>query len=365
MSILGSFLLFLGLFLALVVIFAFTGSVYALCALCAQALFTLSAWILALCQRKKVELRIVLPPTGSKNRPLSGEICVKCTSFFPTGPLGLRLRLTNLLTGETVFLNPNQAGAFSFACVHCGEVEIQVERALLRGLLGFFSVGIPTRAHGRLTVLPDTFPLEVRLTISQALTLDSGDYAPDRRGPDPTETYQYREYRPGDSLRSIHWKLSAKQGSLIIRDASLPVTRSLLAFWEKRGAELDTQAEAYFSLCQALCQQGYRFSMGFAREGGLTFLEIDSIDDLLLAIPAVLRGAPAAQDPLPRFTAEKGSVGFGKILYFAAQPSPALPEFLGTSDATLLLCGGSGPDAYPTVTYTTGNNLDIFRHLEL
>lgn len=365
MSALGSFLLFLGLFLALALIFAFTGSVWALCALTSQVLFLLVSWILALFQRKKVTLRVSLPLTAAKGADISCRVRIKRECPFPTGPVSLRLRLYNRLTGEETAMALLGGGEISFACTHCGEVEIRVERARLRGLVGFLPLRIPTEAHSHLTVLPDTFQPEIRLTIPQAMTLDSEDYAPDRRGSDPTEPYQYREYQPGDSLRSIHWKLSAKQDDLLVREASLPVSRSLLAFWEKRGSDLDAQAEVYFSLCQALCQQGYHFTMGFAREGGVTFLEIDSIDDLLSGIPAVLRGASAKEDPLPRYTAEKGPAGFGKILYFGDRPSPALPQFAGTADTTLVLCGAGEPGPYPTITYTAENYPETLRHLEL
>ena len=365
MSAPAAFLLFLGLLLALGLILAFTGSVWALCALAAQILFLLLSLILALCQRGRTELRVSLPPTAAKGVSLSGDVRNKSSGPFPLGPIGLRLRLTNLLTGETARIRLRDAGDFSFACTHCGQVEVLVERAFLRGLVGFLPLPLSTKASRHLTVLPDTFQPEIRLTIPQAMTLDSESYAPDRRGPDPTEAYQYRAYEPGDSLHSIHWKLSAKQDDLMVREASLPVSRSLLAFWEKRGADLDAQAEVYFSLCQALCQQGYAFTMGFCREGGLTFLEINSIDDLLPAIPAVLRGAPAAEDPLPRYTAEQGEAGFGKILYFGSRVSPAMPQFVGRADTTLLLCGSRGPEAYPTIFYTAENYPEVLRHLEL
>lgn len=365
MSALVSFLLYLGLFLVLCLVFAFTGSVWALCAMAGQALFLLFSWLLALGQRKKISLRVTLPPTAAKGEEVSGRIQVRGETRFPIGPVGLKLRITNRLTGEIARIPLRETGDFAFACTHCGEAEIWVEAAWLRGLVGFLPLRIPTEARSRLTILPDTFQPEIRLTVPQAMTLDSEDYAPDRRGPDPTEPYQYREYQPGDSLRSIHWKLSAKQDDLMVREASLPVSRSLLAFWEKRGEALDAQAEVYFSLCQALCQQGYAFTMGFCREGGLTFLEINTIDDLLAAIPAVLRGAPAGEDPLPRYTAEKGAAGFGKILYFGARVSPALSLFTGTANTTLILCGGEGFDAYPTVTYTSQNYPEVLRHLEL
>ncbi|MFR6376131.1 MAG: DUF58 domain-containing protein [Oscillospiraceae bacterium] len=45
--------------------------------------------------------------------------------------------------------------------------------------------------------------------------------------------FQIRDYVPGDSQRQIHWKLSHKYGKLIVKDPSLPITRSAAVFWER------------------------------------------------------------------------------------------------------------------------------------
>ena len=37
-----------------------------------------------------------------------------------------------------------------------------------------------------------------------------------------SEIHDLREYRPGDSLHEIHWKLSAKTDKLIVREAEEP-----------------------------------------------------------------------------------------------------------------------------------------------
>lgn len=43
-----------------------------------------------------------------------------------------------------------------------------------------------------------------------------------RRSSDPSEIFDIRDYVPGDDIRTVHWKLSAKTGSLIVRQASDP-----------------------------------------------------------------------------------------------------------------------------------------------
>ncbi|MCQ2538114.1 MAG: DUF58 domain-containing protein [Lachnospiraceae bacterium] len=40
---------------------------------------------------------------------------------------------------------------------------------------------------------------------------------------DPSEAYGIREYVPGDSIKSIHWKLSEKTGKTMVREYGMPV----------------------------------------------------------------------------------------------------------------------------------------------
>jgi len=64
-------------------------------------------------------------------------------------------------------------------------------------------------------------PLEVDPKTRQYLP-DRDEYAEDRRGDDVTEIHALREYRPGDSLKAIHWKLSARTENLMVKEFSFP-----------------------------------------------------------------------------------------------------------------------------------------------
>ena len=41
-------------------------------------------------------------------------------------------------------------------------------------------------------------------------------------GDDPSEIFGVREFRAGDKMQSIHWKLSAKSDDLLVRENSQP-----------------------------------------------------------------------------------------------------------------------------------------------
>ena len=42
-------------------------------------------------------------------------------------------------------------------------------------------------------------------------------------GDDPSEIYQVREYRERDSLKDIHWKLSAREEELMVKERGFPL----------------------------------------------------------------------------------------------------------------------------------------------
>ena len=90
------------------------------------------------------------------------------------------------------------------------------------------------------------------------------DGASNRRGEDRSEVYQLREYRPGDDIRQIHWKLSSKLDELILKEASQPESRSLLVFWDKRTGgnpqQMDALAEVVSSAGMALLQSGVPYA---------------------------------------------------------------------------------------------------------
>lgn len=119
-----------------------------------------------------------------------------------------------------------------------------------------------------MSVLPDTFSAQVSLELPFYQTDEEESYAPDRKGYDLSEIYQLRDYVQGDPIRQIHWKLSGKLDTLIVRDPSLPVSRSLLVLWDKNTAEsspieMDAMAEAVASVCQELSQNGMIYTLAW------------------------------------------------------------------------------------------------------
>lgn len=90
-------------------------------------------------------------------------------------------------------------------------------------------------------------------------TGESIRYSEKERGMDVSEVFDIREYEPGDEIRAIHWKLSAKQETPVLREFSQPLNYSVILLVElaKASAGALQACVAYASaISQGLLESG-------------------------------------------------------------------------------------------------------------
>jgi len=83
------------------------------------------------------------------------------------------------------------------------------------------------------------------------------------------EFYALREYVPGDDIRHISWKVSARMGQFIIRELEPSTSRNVVIVLDTRGVPDSPQWEASFedamdlaaSLAMALLDRQYRVAL--------------------------------------------------------------------------------------------------------
>ena len=91
--------------------------------------------------------------------------------------------------------------------------------------LGLFTFGVHWQDREMALVLPRFTSLTPR---PQVRELEASVAAP--RAGSGTEMFGVREYRPGDPLRRIHWRSSARHGELIVREFEPPGVQTLGIF---------------------------------------------------------------------------------------------------------------------------------------
>lgn len=150
------------------------------------------------------------------------QISAAVRGGLPLARLTLRLREENLLTGSRESWRLVLTGVarrrpvkLPAGCGHCGLLELRVRRARVYDLLGLFSLPAAVPEPARLLCRP--VPAAVELpAIPEGLGARPSPLSAARSG--PGEDYDLREYRPGDPMRSVHWKLSSKWDELIVRE---------------------------------------------------------------------------------------------------------------------------------------------------
>lgn len=102
----------------------------------------------------------------------------------------------------------------------CGEVHLICESMVLYDIFGLCRVPIKTPGEKMVTVYPEELPLQLFPGKMSRGMLEGEQVSQTRKGSDQSEVFDLREYYPGDDVRSIHWKLSSKMDTMMVREAS-------------------------------------------------------------------------------------------------------------------------------------------------
>ncbi len=136
-------------------------------------------------------------------------------------------------------LKEGAEGTFLVIPSKAGNYELSVKKLRAYDLTGLFYLTKRCKESASFLVLPEYFPVEVRLTegvrnyVGEALVYDGL-----RSGDDASEVFKLREFRDGDKLKNIHWKLSAKMDELIVRENGFPKACSTVLILEGAGEVL-------------------------------------------------------------------------------------------------------------------------------
>lgn len=147
------------------------------------------------------------PPVSRIGMPAKITMQVQCR--FPVPPMNCKVRVTNGLTGESYVGKPGEL----LPTEHCGKIIASVHNAWVYDYLGLFRRPLPEKrcvCH----VMPKPVAAEL-----PPVGLRNDSALRPKPGGGFSEHHELRLYRPGDALRNVHWKATAKTGKLIYREA--------------------------------------------------------------------------------------------------------------------------------------------------
>lgn len=150
-------------------------------------------------------------------------------------------------------------------------------------------------------VLPAVFPLGALPFVRSAATQAHAIHTLPRRGQGP-DYLGIREYRPGDSMRHVHWPSTARTGTVMVREFEEEQTRRLAIVLDASDdagevwTPLDRACAAAASVAFAAAAQGHGARLVAGTEGGPEVLSRVDADELLRHLASVTpEGPPFAE----------------------------------------------------------------------
>lgn len=328
---------------------------------------------------RKLNAAFSLPDTASKHTSAACRLTMQNSGIFACPAAAVRFTVRNELTEEfseqvvpaAIPSRGSTTVSFDFSTGHCGRLLFRAEEAYLYDWFRLFRIKKALQARDSVLILPDTFPCELIVSLPYSEQGDEENQNPLRGTEDPTEIYALRDYQPGDPVKRIHWKMTAKRGQPVVREISRPVSRTLLLYWKKTSGTTpeaaDALAEFFASAALSLSRSRVPFAIGWQDAGGTHIEAAGEEDSVFQAIShAVQHGQEKPTDAPSRIPEEIQTGRFAKILWLSGD-YPFEEEAFLPEESTVFLCS---PDLQAigdryTVSFTPDEITEVFRAIQV
>ncbi|MGM9605542.1 MAG: DUF58 domain-containing protein [Faecousia sp.] len=195
-----------------------------------ELLLELAAYCQVLWLARRVRVQVSLPRTRAlrgESFQLRAELINE--SRLPIPRLMVRLAVRaypekeELLLNGKLMLDGRERGrlCFQMDSTHCGCLEIRPEQLTVTDFLGVFArrCRIDGGEKHLLFILPETLQENQNPPDLQGI-FPAEDGEDRRHGNDTPDPSQIRSYQEGDSLKLVHWKLTARLNKLMVREMS-------------------------------------------------------------------------------------------------------------------------------------------------
>ena len=285
-----NYLLLAAVFAALLFFF---GRPYLVLVLAVMALLAAFLWVFLLHDMGKLTLEAGMQAGSRESRPLQLVLNIRRNGrLWAAGSVVTELEFQYTMYGITrdrTLQLPLTGRSFCYDVPvdtgYCGELCVKCRTVQVYELLSLFCVQAESFRTVRTMIYPRRINLNAELSRDAVGSPKNDGFLQNRKGNDPSEIFDLREYAAGDDIRSIHWKLSGKLDNLVVKEASDPshyqvVVMPDLGREEMEQEESVKQLNAAVALCAAvgkqLMRQGAAFYMAIPARYGLRMMEVRS-----------------------------------------------------------------------------------------
>lgn len=294
------FILLLALFVILLI---YSGNVFFLGGIVVLTVLIVLLAIMVNIDAGRIKIGIEARDGGRENDVLSAYVTVRNERWLLVAQsVYIEAEMENIMTGTTttkrfrlMLTDKDTEYDISSKPSACGKLHLHIKKAMVYDMFHIWHRSL-TRVDDAYTVIYPR-PMDMQLVMSGRTTGTNNDegISQNKKGNDHSEMYDLREYVPGDDVRSIHWKLSSKEDTLILRESSNPTHYSvvILPDYGREILENDVDAGKKYintiiaagaSLGTGLLKNGIPFCLAIPTAHGLELLEVTSHNEWMHVI---------------------------------------------------------------------------------
>lgn len=199
----------------------------------AEGVLLVLAFVFLLFRRNKISAAIQIPiAVADPGKRVSVFLTTENKSRIPCMKIRYYIRYGNTfvgrlhgkwLSGEPVYYG-KETYEKSVIPGNVGNYLFFLEKIRIYDMTGLFFLTRKVKKSASVQVLPQLDNIQVRVTERVRNFYGDADVYDDfHPGEDSSQIFDVREYRAGDKMQRIHWKLSAKSDELLVREDSQPL----------------------------------------------------------------------------------------------------------------------------------------------
>ena len=209
--------------------------------------------------------------TGKKEQQAIFTFTVKNTGFLPLSRVRLRLLLLDQsgkkVEDKRLFLSlgPKSRRKYSltFSSPYSGRFHIQLKKFRIYSFFSLVSLTRKINLLGEAVFFPQPSPVPVKISEKTRYFVPEGEDNLETPFLSPSAAGSFgediRSYRPQDSIKLVHWKLSARNGELLVRIPASEEGFLVLLFLDLAAPDQKDSARQISAFFQ--CAASLSFSM--------------------------------------------------------------------------------------------------------
>lgn len=184
---------------------------------------------------------------------------------------------------------------------HCGMLQASLQEFYICDMCNLFIMPVQLEEKAELFILPPKEEIEIDIEYikegageDEEMNVEKGD--------DPSILLDIRSYIPGDRMQRVHWKLTARQDELMVKEYGEAKSRDIHILLELYGKEVspafpEAVIRVFYSLGLAFLATNNMFSVSWwdAALGEIVLMPVGKEDDLYEALWRMYVSRPYTQ----------------------------------------------------------------------